>query len=271
MQLLQSCLLKQVNLINSILRVNLESFRVQVAPVESTVWHVYLQVSLVKLSFQKDTVEVLNLTAYPTRHNTKFLIDVAPHRPNPLFFALQQILHEKVGCTAKASFACNGSIWAPNDKWVERGGKREREKERKCVKWPEVLPDVSPVTETDCSGRDTSYFWVWVTLKADDSMISIKEAVRDEEMSRETQSQRSQCNTRHTEKTKCLFLFFWIPVNVVHLTAPFALTSTWNSVYCTDLAAVAIIVLCFSKEDAIVFGHFSFFFSLWKLSKPWTL
>lgn len=102
MQLLQRCLLKQVNLINSILRVNLESFRVQVAPVESTVWHVYLQVSLVKLSFQKDTVEVLNLTAYPTRHSTKFLIDVAPHRPNPLFFALQQILHEKVGCTAKA-------------------------------------------------------------------------------------------------------------------------------------------------------------------------
>lgn len=136
-----------------------------------------------------------------------------PHRPNPLFFALQQILHEKVGCTAKASFACNGSIWAPNDKWVERGGKREREKERerKCVKWPEALPDVSPVTETDCSGRDTSHFWVWVTLKADDSMISIKEAVRDEEMSGETQSQRSQCNTRHTEKTKCLFLFFLDP------------------------------------------------------------
>lgn len=88
MQLLQSCLLKQVNLINSILRLNLESFRVQVAPVESTVWHVYLQVSLVKLSFQKETVEVLNLTAYPTRHSTKFLIDVAPPPPKPTLLCL---------------------------------------------------------------------------------------------------------------------------------------------------------------------------------------
>lgn len=43
--------------------------------------------------------------------------------------ALQLISLQKVGCTAKASFACDGSIWAPNDEWVEGGGGREREKE----------------------------------------------------------------------------------------------------------------------------------------------
>lgn len=43
--------------------------------------------------------------------------------------ALQLIFLQKVGCTAKVSSACEGSIWAPNDEWVEGGGGREREKE----------------------------------------------------------------------------------------------------------------------------------------------
>lgn len=53
-------------------------------------------------------------------------------------FALQLISLQKVGCcTAKACFARIGSIWTPNDEWVERGerwrwreGRKERERER---------------------------------------------------------------------------------------------------------------------------------------------
>ncbi|KAM7390705.1 hypothetical protein PAMA_008748 [Pampus argenteus] len=97
---------------------------------------------------------------------------------------------QKVGCTAKASFAYNGSIWAPNDEWVEGGGReRKRERER------ESLPNVSSVTETDCvsptevinSSVMASVCFIPTSTSLKKESVGHTEPERERERERETQ------------------------------------------------------------------------------------
>lgn len=137
---------------------------------------------------------VLCVSAYSTGHRLqqKVFIDVffvfSPSLCPAAFFSVKGRAHSESFLRLQRLHL--GTKWRVGG---ERGWARERVKvkergKKKCPKWPESHPNVSSVTETDCGGRDMSHFWVWVTLKADDSMISIKETVGDRGMDSEPNS-----------------------------------------------------------------------------------